>query len=116
MLLIGHDTVGEAHAHAKATVEHLAEKSEKVLLYVLIYKGTRNLDEQSVGLLIERLKHNGFEPGVVLLLGDVLCDERKRLLPTFLRIYLHISDAEFDARIVCSSISRAADVLKAVQN
>ena len=51
-----------------------------------------------------------------MLLGDVLCDERKRLLPTFLRIYLHISDAEFDARIVCSSISRAADVLKAVQN
>ena len=90
MLLVGHHTILQSDALSEASVQHLAQQVDKVLLQVLVYKGAGYLYEYHLLSFIKLLEDDRLEPCIVYLLGDVLAYERKRLVPTSIRTWLHV--------------------------
>ena len=89
MLLICDNTVFQTNVVAKRTPEHLAQQVDIILFQVLVHKRTGYLYQQRAGRFVERLVGDGLKPCIILLLGNILTDERKGLAPSLIRTYIH---------------------------
>ena len=90
MFLICNDTIIQAYAFAECAMQHLDEQIYIVLLQVLIHKGAGHLYQQSLLRIVERFEDYWSKPCIVLLLANVLADERKSIVPTSIRTCFHL--------------------------
>ena len=89
MLAVGHHTVGQPHAVTERPAQHLAQQVYVVLLQVLVHKRARHLNKHRLRRFRKRLEDDGLEPRVILLLGHVFADQRKRVLPLSVLVFFH---------------------------
>lgn len=81
MGLVGNDTVGQLDTMAKATGKDRGQQTDIVLLQVLIEECAGYLQKQRLRVGIIRLKDEGLEPCVILLLFDVLLYQSQGAVP-----------------------------------
>ena len=81
--------ISQAHATTEELRECLAEQVREVLLQVLVHKGTGYMEKQRILSLVVFLEYERLEPRIILLLRDILANERKRFVPKSFRTCFH---------------------------
>ena len=90
VLAVGDDAVGQSYSWAERAAQHFRQQVDIVLLEVLVDEWARYLNQHRLRRFSERFEGDGLEPCFELLLGHVLADERKRIVPSSVRTYCHI--------------------------
>lgn len=81
MGLVGNDTVGQLDTMTKATGKDRGQQTDIVFLQVLIEECAGYLQKQRLRVGIIRLKDEGLEPCIILLLFDVLLYQSQGAVP-----------------------------------
>ena len=81
MGLVSNDTVGQLDTMTKATGKDRGQQTDIVLLQVLIEECAGYLQKQRLRVGIIRLKDEGLEPCIILLLFDVLLYQSQGAVP-----------------------------------
>ena len=84
-ILHHYHTIGQTNTITEVLMQYLTQQVHEVCLQVLIEEGTRNPHQQSLRSRLVRLEDDGLEPRIIVLLRDILTDERKTIVPKSFR-------------------------------